>query len=211
MKGDHALSLRTFQAALDQARGSDASLWLLHGLAQAWSWPAALVAASGEQVSAFPKDPRPYPVWVAHIRAAADTKTLNEVLDGWRTADPANLEARYNWAITTLLLPAPRPSSAAVDVLEKFYQSDPTNPLYITGAAFARFREGQFKSAADLLAKLKPAALQRPERAPYAAVIFAAAGRYDQSRAVQRFAPAPSALLPEERQLLRQAAAQCGG
>ena len=118
-------------------------------------------------------------------------------LDGWRTADPANLEARYNWALTSLLLDTAHPSAAAVEVMEKFYQGDSANPLYITGAAFARFRLGNVQPAAALLAKLPPAALQRPQRVPYAAAIFAAAGKCDAAKAVEKVAPAEAALLPE--------------
>jgi len=209
--GAEQLALRTFQAGLADCSSSRLGLRGMKYLARSWRWPEAETAASGALVRAFPLDPQGYPLWVSHLRKLADTRALCAALDGWRKAEPANVEVGYDWALAALLIEPAHPPAQAETEMEKLYSSDPANPIYVTGAAFARYRRGRAQEAADLMAKLSPVALKRPDRAPYAAAIFAAAGRYEAAQSVAKLAPPPDALLPEERDLLRQALRQSGG
>jgi predicted Zn-dependent protease len=204
------LALRTWRAALDASRISLAGLIDLNRLADLWQWPDAVQAAVAAQVQCFPSNPAGYPRWVVQVRAKGSTAELRDALDGWRKADSASLEARYNWAMVALLADRAHPDPGACAVLEGLYKATPGNPYFATGAAFARFCLGEPGEALSAMAGLQPVELKLPERSPYIAAVFAANERWDEARAALRAAPAVSSLLPEEADLLRQAATKCG-
>lgn len=200
-----ARASRVWVQAIEEARGSAPALRALMRLAPAWQWPRGRREALRALATQFPDDDAAYREWVGVLRAERDSAGLLECLRLRQQAEGGLGAASQDWALLSLLLAPTRTPNEATRVLAALHERDPANAFHVTNHAFALWQLGRAADAAALAAGMSAAERAMPARAPYLAVVFAAAGRREEAGAVLRHAPSRAALLREEAALLDRA------
>ena len=129
-----------------------------------------------------------------------------ELIDTLRQLDVSQPRYRYDWALLTMLLNNRSTWSPEKQTMLTLFESDPTNPNYITGYAFALAVAQRTEESLQVIDHLSPQDRMVPERAPYLAFIFAKALKTQEVKtyvALRDSIPDP---LPEELALLDRSA-----
>ena len=196
---------RAWTQAIEDTKTSPSGLDALARLAQIWRWPEELRGVLLARVRYFPSEPTAFLKLAQEYLAARDTRGLRDLYrlfnDGSDRFDPK----LQDWALLSLLTEPTSVPNEATRTLEMLHAKDKLNQHYATNYAFALFQLGRHAEACALVDRLDAGGKELPERAPYLAAIYAAAGRKDEARAALRRAPPERALLPEEVALLRKA------
>jgi cytochrome c-type biogenesis protein CcmH/NrfG len=131
-----------------------------------------------------------------------DTADLYRVVQRRCESRPDDDKAQNNRAQLALLLDVD--TERAHETAERLYQKEPGNSIYAATYSFSLYRLGKYQKAIQVMSKLKPEELNRPEIAAYYAIFLAAAG--DKQKAAEYLNHANGAsLLPEEKALLQGA------
>lgn len=196
---------RAWAQAIEDTKTSASGLDALSRLAQIWRWPAEQREVLLARVRHFPSEPTAFLRLAQEYLAARDTRGLRDLYrlfnDGSDRFDPK----LQDWALLSLLTEPATAPNEATRTLAMLHAKDTANQHYATNYAFALCQLGRHAEACALLDRLDADGKELPERAPYLAAIYAAAGRRDEARAALRRAPPERALLPEEVALLRKA------
>jgi hypothetical protein len=134
--------------------------------------------------------------------ARKDTRALRRVSEAMCAANPANEPAKNNLAFYSLLLGAL--PDRAHRLAEELYTAHPGEAAIASTYALSLLRRGKADEALAVLEKLPAEVLQRTDLAPYHALALAGAGAPEKARARAGQVVAAD-LLPEERELLREA------
>ena len=204
---DLDLANDVWSEALKECAGSESSLRLLARLADIWKWPDGMQAALLATVREFPTDNVAAQRLIGLYRARRDTRDLLSLLSKQRDALPPSDRRSADCALLELLLsPSSRPSQAT-RTLNELYQKNPADPYIATDHAFALWELGAVREACAEIDRLDPDDRLYPLRAPYLAVIYASAGRWQEAKAALLRAPRSDTLLPEEARLVGRASA----
>ena len=175
-------------------------------LAGLWRWEHASRSTLFAIVREHPNETWAYESLVRGLQAARATAALRDALVLWRNADPNSARLQHDAALLTLLLEAPAGPNGTTETLKRLHESEPDNPIFATGHAFALWRLGRPAEAVAVVDRLSPAERDLPARAPYLAAIYAGAGRTAEAQAALGRVVSAS-LLPEEAGLVAQASA----
>jgi hypothetical protein len=137
-----------------------------------------------------------------HYRAQQNTRGLLRVARRALEINPNDLTAANNCAGLGLLLGG---DGAARRMAAKLYAQNPANAASVSTYAFALFTEGKTHEGLAVLEGLKDGQLQNPVLAAYHFILLVDDGQLDRARACRALAER-AALLPEERQLVTDAA-----
>ncbi len=143
---------------------------------------------------------------MAALYADGNSGELEAVLLRVHSANPGDNRIKNNLAAISLLRGA---NAAAVEnahrLAQEAYDSAPDNPYFICTYAYSLLLQNKPEEAVKIAGSLKPDYLKIPSIAAYYGVVQARTGHADAAREPLKLADA-SKLLPEEKQMVRQAA-----
>lgn len=188
--------------ALRSSGYSKVNLVMLFRLVASWKWQEEAEETLWAIVDRYPAEK-----WAAlslsdAFMATGRTRLLMTLFAKVAKNAPADLYARNNLAFTALLLDAKEvnPHKMARDV----YQKAPTNSVFVSTYAHSLVLQDKPKEAVQLFEGLGPKELQQPSIAAYYGLALHAAGEPAKAKPYLELAD-KARLLPEERELLRQA------
>jgi predicted Zn-dependent protease len=167
-----------------------------------WGWND-----EGEQVMEIITQRFPSEKWAvqklsASLYSRGKTMALKNLLARTAETDPTNLRVKNNLVMTSLLLDG-RDARMHKLALE-LYQKQPDNPFFVSTYAYSLHLQEKSQEALDLFQKLKPEQLEEPTVAAYYGIVLADTGKPALARKYLDLGE-HAALLPEEKNLLKQA------
>lgn len=202
---DHpALRQEVWTMALNSANGNLGALMTLLRLATAWDWRAEYERSEWAVARAFPDQTWAFQDLFNYYRQKKDTSGMRDVIARLRDSDSAVPRYQHDWALLTLLTEPTRNWDSAKTTMETLYRSNPGDPTYATGYAFALAQADRGAEAAAVVAKLSPQDLQYPPRQPYLAYVYGVARMRPELERAQALG-AGTEYLPEEKALFLRA------
>ena len=177
----------------------------LDQITASWKWTSERVEVLKEIASEFPKETWAGEQLVALYYADGKTRALADLLDKMCSADPSNIRLKNNLATALLLLKSDIPKAHRL-ALES-YNSSTNNPFFACTYAYSLLLQSKPAEAAKILNPLKAEYLKNPSIAAYYGIVEAGACHKDIARESLKLAETAK-LLPEEVELVRQAAAR---
>lgn len=170
-----------------------------------WGWAPERVEVLQEIVSEFPKETWAGEQLVTLYYADGKTRALADLLDKMCSADSSNIHLKNNLATVLLLLKSDLQKAHRL-ALES-YNSSTNNPFFACTYAYSLLLQSKPSEAVKILNPLKAEYLKNPSIAAYYGIVEAETGHKNIAREPLKLAETGK-LLPEEMQLVRQAAAQ---
>ena len=158
-----------------------------------------------EVISDFPKEKWAVDELMASYYAKGDTAALAGLLAKVYSANPSDNRLKNNLASVSLLRNADLEN--AHRLAREAYDSSPDNPFFISTYAYSLLLQKKPEEAVKVLGGLKAEYLKNPSIAAYYGVVQAQTGHKDVAREPLKLAEA-SRLLPEEKEIVRQAEAR---
>ncbi|HST30192.1 MAG TPA: hypothetical protein VLK27_05075 [Chthoniobacterales bacterium] len=197
-------SEREWSIALKQAssgRTVDGTMILLRTLKE-WRWESEALDLLWEMAKIPEKEGDAMASLYQYYAEKGDTADLYRVVQRRCDSRPDDDKAQNNRAQLALLLDVD--TEHAHETAERLYQKESQNSIYAATYAFSLYRLGKYPKAVQVMSKLKPEELNRPEIAAYNAIFLAAAG--DKQKAAEYLNRSEGAtLLPEEKALVQKA------
>ena len=169
-----------------------------------WSWPAEQATVLLRIVNDFPKEGWALDQLAGQLYVAGKTRELQELFAKVYSTDPSNTKLKNNLANLFMLRKANLDQAYAL--AGQAYNTSTNNPFYASTYAYALLLQGKPEQALKIINGLKPEYLQIPQVAVYYGIIQAKTGDKTLARAPLKTAET-SNLLPEEREIVRLAAA----
>lgn len=193
-----------WQKALSAAGNRKETLVMLFRLAAAWNWAAQAEDLLWSLIRNHPAEKWATVALSRKLLAEGRTRSLMTLYSQEVSANPTDLSARNNLAMTALLLSAweLRPHDLAREV----YGKAPADPDYASTYAFSLHLQEKNEDALKVLEELTPQQLEDPAVACYYGVVLQAAGNGEKAKKYFDLA-VKGRLLPEERKLLEKAGA----
>jgi Flp pilus assembly protein TadD len=193
-----------WEQALRAADGQKPSLTMLLRLAAQWNW-----RSEGEEILWTFVNRYPSEKWAAQalnqaLFVGGRTRSLMSLYSQEVKANPSDLSAKNNLAMTALLLEAVELKPH--DLAREVYQKAPTNASFASTYAYSLHVQQKDAEALKVMRLLKPEELENPSIAGYYGIILKATG--DKARArvyLDRAAKGP--MLGEEKKLFDKARA----
>lgn len=209
-KGSVEAAGLAWNEAVGACGASSSGQQTLARLAGVWQWPEAMRDALFAAVRSSPGDENASQLLIGLLHYRRDTRRLLELFALRKDALPPSPRRFADWALVSLLVdPAERPNPAT-RILADLYSRQPDDPYLATDYAFSLWQLRRYARAREVLDRLAPEDRAAAARAPYVAVVYASAGRWDDARAAIVRAPPYASLLPEEAALLARATALVG-
>ncbi|MCS7091584.1 MAG: hypothetical protein RMN51_12435 [Verrucomicrobiota bacterium] len=201
-QGRRDLAQGYWRRVLDWPGGRGEILAAVAQLLEKWGWHPEMDEVLWALVRRAPWHEWAWEILIKKRYEAGDTAGLFQIYSARIDARPNSLEVKNNLAALGLLLQ--RDLDRCRRLAREVYLADTNNPVGVSTYAFALYQQGDMSTAVHLLDQLPAEAKNRPEIAPYVAIILAHAGRVEEARKYAASAQ-PDKLLPEERRLLQQA------
>jgi len=206
LRGQDLVSSSTieWQKALNAAGNRKEALVMLFRFATAWNWTGQKEDLLWALIRNYPTEKWATVSLSKSLLVEGRTRSLMALYNQQVNANPSDLSARNNLAMTALLLGAweLRPHDLAREV----YRRAPANHAYASTYAFSLHIQKKDDSALKVLEKLTPQQLEDPAVAGYYGVVLRATGKVERAQKYLRLA-ANARLLPEERKLVDEATA----
>lgn len=196
-----------WQMALRGAGDRKEILVMLFQFAAAWNWAARTEDLLWILVRNCPTEKWATVALSRNLLAEGRTRSLMALYKQQADANPTDLSARNNLALTAMLLSAweLRPHDLAREV----YRKAPADPAYASTYAFSLHLQKKNDNALRVLEKLTPQQLEDPAVAGYYGVVLQATGNGEKAKKYLALG-VKGRLLPEERKLLEEAGARAG-
>jgi thioredoxin-like negative regulator of GroEL len=195
------LQRQIWDEALTSAGRSLASLTLLYRVAGVWNWETEGENTLWAITKAYPLQAWAHQTLFNVYRQRRDTENMRALIGVLRERDGSMTRYRHDWALLSMLTMRSPTWSPPKQEMYNLYQSEPTNPNYITGYAFALAQTEKTEEAIEIIGKLPAEELAQPARAPYLAYIYGMARDQADFNRVAALESQLPALLPEERAL----------
>jgi hypothetical protein len=195
-----ALQHEVWQEAIDSANGNLVALLVLEHLATIWQWDAESERTLWTIARAFPDQTWVHQELFNIYRTRNDTANMRELMNVLRMGDPSVPRYQHDWALFSLLLDPTPEWDGPKEIMRQLYTSDPTNPNYATGYAFALARAGKGPQSLAIVAKLSPAERDYSPRSPYLAYVYGINGKKGEVEHMEALSHG-TPYLPEERLL----------
>jgi hypothetical protein len=168
-------------------------------LSTQWNWTVEKTDLLSAILKHHPEAKWAEPLLINELASSGRTRTLMNVFEQQYEADPSNLQAKNNLAMTALLLNATevRPYDLAL----QNYESQPSNITFASTYAFSLYRQEKWAEALNVFAAFNAKTLSEPEVAGYYAIILRANGHAKLAKQYLEIALRAPRLLPEERNL----------
>ncbi|MGO8931825.1 MAG: hypothetical protein ACLQU3_33645 [Limisphaerales bacterium] len=194
-----------WERAFNATGGRKESLVMLLRLAATWNWVTETEDLLWTIFHKFPAEKWAVVALSRNLLWEGRTRALMSLYDEQARANPADLSAKNNLAMTALLLDARelRPQ----DLAREIYRKAPTNPAYASTYAYSLHLQKRSAQALKVFERLKPDQLEQASVALYYAIVLEATGHGERAKKYLDIA-AGIKLLPEEWKLLVQARAK---
>jgi predicted Zn-dependent protease len=203
--GQNATSETAWRKALHLAAHQPERLSRLAQVAETWGWAPEKTELLRQLTEEFPEDKWAVNQLTAQYYAEGNTAALQKLLEKFHAADPSDVRIENNLA--SILLLRKSEVEQANSLARAAYETDTNNPFFICTYAYSLSLQKKTGEALKVLDNLKPEHLKIPTIAAYYGVIQAQSGHKD--LALVGFARAEKAgLLPEEKEMIRQAKAR---
>jgi len=188
-----------WDAAFKSTRGRKENLVMLLRLAASWNWISESEDLLWTITRNFPADKWAPVALSRNLLMEGRTRSLMTLYAQQAKANPKDLSAKNNLAMTALLLnePGERPHELAAEV----YHKAPTNASYASTYAFSLHLQEKTVEGLKVLETLTPQQLREPGIAACYSLLLNASGQIDRARPYLELA-SRARLLPEERKLL---------
>lgn len=200
-RNNPTLQRQIWDEALTAAGRSQAGLTLLYRLSGIWRWEEPGERALWAMVRNFPLQAWAHQTLFNVYRQRGDIDNMQALIGALRERDGSMLRYRHDWALLSVLRSRSLSWNPAKQVMHELYQSDPENPHYVTGYAFALAQSDKAPEALEVLASLSEAEVAEPARAPYLAYIYGMARRQAEFERLAAAERDLTGLLREEREL----------
>jgi predicted Zn-dependent protease len=170
----------------------------------AWGWVPERREVLSEIISEFPQQRWAIDLLVSDLTDAGATEQLEQLVYNLSLNDSDNVTLKASLARLALLRKKELPN--AYRLAKEAYDRAPEDPLVLSTYAYSLMVQGESEEAVRVLENLKPEALQIPWVATWYGVIEAQSGHKQAARDPLKHAK-NAKLLPEEMELVRQAAA----
>jgi hypothetical protein len=191
-----------WEQALKDAHDYKERLVALLRMATQWDWSNEQEQLLWTFVTEFQNEKWAPSVLGQLLYVRGRTQGLLALFSHLSKANPSDLEAKNNLAMTALLLDAQQLSPHRL--AREVYESAPTNFTYASTYAFSLHLQKRHVEALSVIQQLNAQELEQPPLAAYYGLVLHGAG--DQARARRYLDIATkSTLLPEERKLVDQA------
>ncbi len=197
----------TWDSAVMEASKSQEQLVRLEQIAESWKWEP-----EAESVLWKLTERTAPPDWVfmtlqTRLLARGDSEGLRRLWQRKHELDPADVVITNNLALVYLLRGESK--DAAHKLAAEVYESDKTNPYFVSTYAFSLYRQGKAQDALKLMNSLTPDQRKDPSTAVTYVAILVAANAKDQAREILPQIKSGN-LLPEEKRLLDQSRNELG-
>lgn len=199
-----ALRKETWDLAIQSAGGNLGTLIVLQRVAATWRWDAEIERTLWSIVRAFPDQTWAHQSLFDYYAGKKDTTAMRDVMSALQQSDASVARYRHDWALLTLLTNPSSGPTVAKETMQQLYESQPTNPNYVTGHAFALAQSRKPADAAALVQKLSPLERDYSPRQPYLAFIAGVARDTAALERAQKLS-AGTTYLPEESRLFERA------
>ncbi len=185
--------------------GNDARrLQTLIAQTTAWNWTEQRFELLWKRFSLDPTNRDVRQQLITWERSRGNTSQLNRIFARLMELDPKDMEAKNNYAYTSILLGLNL--DRAYQSAREAYESDRKNPSFATTYAVALYRQGKMADSLQTIQSLSLAALSQPERALLHAIILIGNGQHEEGSNIVS-ALRQDSYLPEERRFLGEALA----
>jgi len=190
-----------WRLAIRQASPHLGPLTTLLALANDWNFPEVRLSLLAEIVENFPRERWAYRELVPLYLAAGNTRALNRISELVASGDPQDIVARNNFAGTSLLLKINL--EQAHRLAKENLAGRPEDPILVATYAYSLHLQGRTREGLAALENLEADSLTDPSTALYYGFLLNATHQFDRATSVLAVVKR-TALLPEERQLLRE-------
>jgi predicted Zn-dependent protease len=201
--GESLLARSAWERALRLASRRLDRLTRLTQITGSWGWRPEMNQVLQEVISDFPKEKWAVDELMASYYADGNTAALAGLLARAYSANPSDNRLKNNLASVSLLRNSDLEN--AYRLAREAYDSSPDNPFFISTYAYSLLLQKRPDDALKILGGLKAEYLKNPSIAAYYGVVQAQTGHKDVAREPLKLAEA-SRLLPEEKEIVRQAA-----
>lgn len=177
----------------------------LLALVARWGWQTEQYDLVWKLFALLPRNEAISRQLIAWEHFQGHTSNLNRIYARLVEFSAEDRMLKNNLAYSSLLLDANL--SKAYEIARLNFQSDPTNPYFITTQAFALYKQNKPAEALAMMQTMRPAALSAPERSLFVALYRAATGDGEGASDILSGLK-PTKLLPEERQLVAKTASE---
>jgi predicted Zn-dependent protease len=195
----------SWESAMSLSRRRLDRLARLKQVAAGWNWNPELNEVLKEVIAEFPKETWAVNELMGSLYASGDTAGLANLLVKVHSTDPSDNRIKNNLASISLLRNLDVEN--AHRLAHEAYDSSPDNPFFISTYAYSLLLQKKPDEAVKVLDGLKPEYLKNPSIAAYYGIVQAEAGHKDAAREPLKLADS-ARLLPEEKELVRQAEAR---
>jgi Flp pilus assembly protein TadD len=170
-----------------------------------WKWDAENTEVLNEISTEFPKEKWAAELLMNKFYAEGNTKGLADLIAKIYESDSSNPKLKNNMASISLLRKAKL--EEAHRLAREAYDSETNNPFFASTYAYSLLLQNKQADAVKIFNSVDPKYLKIPAIAAYYGVVQAQSGHKDAAKAPLELA-ATAKLLPEEREIVRQAQAR---
>jgi tetratricopeptide (TPR) repeat protein len=203
--GQNMAAAAAWQKAVRLSERRLDSMCRLAQVAAAWHWMPERTEVLEKITTAYPKEKWAVDQLVAQLYAQGDTRAIQTLLTKVQASDPIDARLKNNLANVFLLRNAE--VQKANRLAREAYDAAPNDPFFASTYAYSLLLQNRRDEALKVFAGVKTNYLRIPTVAAYYGVVEAQCGHGDIAKDPLARAEA-AALLPEEKELVRQAKAR---
>lgn len=174
-----ALRRETWELAIGSAGTNLSALAVLQRLAATWQWEDELEQTLWATAKLSPDQTWVFQTLFNIYRHKKNTAGMRDVMAALKAADGAVPRYQHDWALLTLLMEPTAAWTPVKETMRKLYESDPSDPSYATGYAFALAQSGKGAPAFDIIVKVPLEQRDQILRQPYLAFVYGVAKKSD--------------------------------
>jgi Flp pilus assembly protein TadD len=174
-------------------------------ISTSWGWSGEHTEILRDITAEFPKAKWALEELIAQFYKAGDTRAIQDALVKSQAADPSDARLKNNLANVYLLRKTEL--LKAHGMAKEAYDAGTNDPFFISTYAYSLFVQDKRAEAVKVFGPIKPEFLKIPAVAAYYGVVQAFSGNRDAAKDPLALAEG-STLLPEEKELVRQAKAK---
>ena len=202
---EDAASQTSWRKALHLAEHRLDRLSHLAQVTAGWKWDAENTEVLKAVIDEFPKERWAQDQLVDRLYTAGNTRELGDLLAKVYASNNNDPRLKNNLANIFLLRRAEL--DTAYRLAHEAYDTSPENPFFTSTYAYSLLLQNKQDEAVKVFSGIKPEYLQIPSVAAYYGVVEAQSGHKDLAKAPLELA-ATAKLLPEEKEIVRQAQAR---
>lgn len=203
LQGKDVAAKASWQRALREGNGNLSRLTRLSQVCTAWNWTSEKEEVLSNLIATYPKATWALNSLVLIYYAEGKTREIEKVLFASYNENKDDPHLQNNLANVLLLLKSRLELAHAL--ARQAYEALPNDPFFISTYAYSLYLQDKVTEARKVIETIEPEALRNPAIATYCALIQSSSSDKEKAREAVAFADNAKMMLPEERELVRQA------